>query len=74
LRLYADGVLQESIDSDHPRSNGIDITGSISNPQRLTIGDAFVLDAPFEGDLDDIRIFRIALTQQQIAAIGSLAK
>jgi hypothetical protein len=74
LRLYADGVLLKSIEPDNPRSNGIDVSGDISNPQRLTIGDAFVLDAPFGGDLDDIRIFRTALTQKQISAIGSLAK
>ena len=70
LRLYANGVLQKSIDPNHPRSNGTDLTGSISNPQRLTIGDAFVLDAPFEGDLDDIRIFRAALTDEQIIDLG----
>ena len=46
-------------------------TGSISNPQNLFIGDASRLDNPFQGELDDIRIFRFALTEQQIAYIAS---
>ncbi|MBL7186923.1 MAG: DUF1593 domain-containing protein [Phycisphaerae bacterium] len=45
----------------------------MSNPQRLTIGDAYLCDNPFAGDLDDIRIYLGALTDQQIADIASLA-
>ena len=69
LKLYANGVRQQAIDAT-AKSCGIDKTGSISNPQRLTIGDAYVLDAPFGGDLDDVRIFRSALTDEQIAILG----
>ena len=70
LKLYANGVLQQTIDPDNLSSNGIDRTGSISNPQRLTFGDAHLLDNPFAGDLDDLRIFRLALTDEQIAAMA----
>ena len=69
LKLYANGVLQESIDPEAPKSNGIDETGSITNPQRLTIGDAYVLDAPYMGDMDEVRIYRAALSNEQIAAL-----
>ncbi len=69
LKLYANGVRQQAIDQSE-KSGGVDKTGSISNPQRLTIGDAYVLDAPFGGELDDIRIFRCALTDEQIASLA----
>jgi len=70
LKLYADGVLLKSIEPGNFSSNGIDRTGNISNPQRLTIGDAYLCDNPTEGGLDDLRIFRLALTDEQIADLG----
>jgi len=72
LRLYANGMLQQSTNPDKPSTNGTDITGDISNPQRLTIGDAYLLDNPFPGDLDDLRIFRSVLTEKQIIDLASL--
>ena len=70
--LYANGILQESTNPEKQSMNGTDISGDISNPQRLTIGDAYLQDNPFPGDLDDIRIFRSVLTEQQIIDLASL--
>ncbi len=71
LKLYADGVLQKASRPDDPKFDGIDRTGSIANPQNLFIGDASRLDNPFIGEMDDIIIFRSALTDDQVANLAS---
>ena len=68
LRVYADGVLVGSI---------ADGTGSVSNPHPLWIGTNQVGDKPaalgfLNADMDDFRIFRTALTEQQIADIATI--
>jgi len=74
LRLYVDGVRQLSSRPDDPKYDGVDRTDSISNPQLFIIGDACRLDNPYQGGLDDVRLFRSVLTEQQIDAIGALTK
>lgn len=77
LRFYANGVLlapsvpEKSAGSKRSDRTGVDITGSIANPQRLTIGDANSLDNPYPGDLDDLRLYRSALTEAQIAELAA---
>lgn len=43
--------------------------GDISNPRELFIGDASRLDNPFGGEMDDIRLFRSTLDNNQVAAL-----
>ena len=68
LRVYADGELVGST---------FDGTGSVSNPHPLWIGTNRSDDRPagvgfYNGDLDDLRLFRKALTVAEIEAIGDL--
>ena len=70
LKLYFDGVLQPSIDPSSHHYDGVDRTGSISNPRELFIGDASRRDNPFKGELDDIRIDRSPLSMHQVAALS----
>ena len=74
LRLYVNGVLLPSTNPDSHHYDGIDRTGSISNPRELFIGDASRRDNPFKGDIDDIRIFRSALSMHQVAALAKRMK
>lgn len=55
LRLYADGVLQ---------GTASDLTGSISQPEPLYIGDAVMV-----GSIDDVQIFDTALSGDQVMAL-----
>ena len=55
---------------DNPKFDGVDRTGSIMNTRDLIIGDASMLDNPFIGELDDIKIFRTALTDDQVKLLG----
>jgi hypothetical protein len=73
LRLYADGVLLPPSNPGNPGNDGTHRTGSIANPRALYIGDASREDAPYQGDLDDLRLFRHALTDAQVAAIAAKA-
>jgi len=74
LKLYINGVLQPSTNPESRAYDGIDRTGSISNPRDLFIGDARRRDNPFKGELDDIRIYRSALTNNQVAALAKKLK
>ena len=74
LKLYVDGVLQPSFDPESHHYDGIDRTGSISNPRELFIGDASRRDNPFAGEMDDIRLYRSALTNNQVAALAKKLK
>jgi hypothetical protein len=71
LKLYANGELLLTSDPGNPAADGTDRTGGISNPRDLYLGDSSRADAPYHGALDDVRFFRRALTNQQIAAIAA---
>lgn len=71
LRAYVDGMEQKSVSPHDPSYDGVDRVGDISNPQNLFIGMASRLDNPFQGELDDIRIYRKALSPAQIARISA---
>jgi hypothetical protein len=58
--IYADGVLKGEVE---------DGSGSIANPVDLVIGDASRDDNFVPGDLDDIRFFRLVLTEAQIKEV-----
>lgn len=73
IRAYANGILQTSIKPNDPFYDGVDRVGNISNPQNLFIGDASRVDNPFKGEMDDIRIYKSALTPQQIINISEKA-
>ena len=73
IRAYVDGVQQKSIRPYDKYFDGVDRVGNISNPQNLFIGMASRLDNPFLGEIDDIRIYKSALTPQQIAKIAKEA-
>jgi hypothetical protein len=61
LAIYADGVLL---------GTAVDGSGDISNGEPLWIGESTdELNSAMSGDIDDIRIFDKALTEDEIAAI-----
>ncbi len=74
LRLYVNGELQESTDPGNNLFGGVDQTGSISNPRDLIIGDSSRLDNPLNGEISDIRIYRHALNESQIAETARLKR
>jgi hypothetical protein len=64
LAMYIDGVLMTS---------GTDNSGDISSGEEMRIGNTTVGNGrTCEADIDDVRIFPSALTEAEIAAIGSL--
>ncbi len=64
LAMYVDGALMVS---------GTDSSGDISNGEEMRIGNTTVGNGrTCEADIDDVRIFNVALTEDDIAAIGSL--
>lgn len=71
LRLYANGVVLPTSNPGNPGADGTDRTGSISNPRDLYLGDSSREDAPYHGGFDDLRFFRSALTDRQVAAIAA---
>lgn len=73
LRLYANGNPLPTSNPGNPGGDGTDLTGALSNPRPLFVGDSSREDAPFHGDLDDLRVFREALTPGQVAAIARRA-
>ncbi|MBN1302430.1 MAG: T9SS type A sorting domain-containing protein [Melioribacteraceae bacterium] len=46
-----------------------DISGNISNHQDLILGNSFANDTPFNGSLDDIKIFNYALSKEEVINI-----
>jgi len=61
MYIYADGVLQGEL---------VETSGDISSPgEHMYIGNSLRHNAPCEADLDDVRIFPSALTEDDIAAI-----
>ena len=70
LKLYANGVLLPPSNPGNPNNDGLDMTGDISNTVGLYIGDASREDAPFQGGMDDLRFYRAALTDEQVAALA----
>jgi hypothetical protein len=71
LRLFANGQLLATSSPGNPGQDGTDRSGSIANPRALVLGDSSREDAPFQGDLDDLRFFRSALTSAHVAAIAA---
>ncbi len=71
LKLYANGILLPTSNPGNPGNAGRVITGSIKNPRGLYIGDNSREDSPYQGDLDDLRFFRAALSNNQVAAIAT---
>ena len=70
LRVVVDGVEQESVEPDNVEDNGVDGAGSISNPGKpLILGDTGRIDNPWKGEMDDFRLFRKVLTEEEIANI-----
>jgi hypothetical protein len=64
ISIYADGVLQGS---------EADTSGDISSGEPMWIGESTdETDTAMSGDIDDVRIFDKALTEDEIAAIASL--
>jgi hypothetical protein len=63
LLLYADGILQGS---------AAETSGDISSGEDMRIGASTNDDSTMMGDIDDVRIFNVALTDADIAAIASL--
>ncbi len=64
LSMYIDGVLMTS---------GADSSGDISSGEEMRIGNTTVGNGrTCEADIDDVRIFPSALTENEIAAIASL--
>ena len=70
LRMYADGKRLLPTDPSKANVDGVDRTGDISNPQRLTIGDAYLSDNPFPGDMDDVRVYLGVLSDAEIAKLA----
>jgi len=62
LRLYADG---------NPVGTKTDNTGSISQTESMTIGNDFQRDSGFAGRIDDVALFRRALTPLEIKYLAS---
>ena len=59
-QIYVDGTLESA--AAYPYSNG-----SLASTYALSLGSYFVLDNwYFDGDIDEIRVWRTALTQDQI--------
>lgn len=59
LKLYVDGVLEETLNAPGLITDYDSVNG-------LGIGDKFELGQPFIGIIDDVRIWNVARTQQQI--------
>lgn len=61
LLLYIDGVLAGS-------DTNLDATGDLSNADNLSLGDGNESDDgdEFTGDIDEVKIFRLALTSDQV--------
>jgi hypothetical protein len=74
LKLYIDGRLQPSTDPQNDLFNGIDLTGDISNPRELVIGDSSRRDNSLPGELADIRIYRGALHESQVPGVARLRR
>ena len=72
LKVYFDGELQEPNEPDDEDYIGTDNTGSISNPRELVIGDSTRLDNALEGEMADVRIYREALSEEQIDELVKL--
>jgi hypothetical protein len=70
LRLYADGVAQPTLEPGNPAADGTDRTGTVANVRPLLLGGA-VRSAAWQGDFDDLRFFRAALSPAQIAALAA---
>jgi hypothetical protein len=62
LLIYADGILQ---------GTAPDNSGDISSGEPLRIGNCVSEHAPMMGDIDDVRIFDKALSEEEIAAVPS---
>ena len=62
MLVYADGVLL---------GTAADTSGDISNGEGMRIGASTNDDSTMTGDIDDVRIFDVALTEDEIAAIAS---
>jgi len=61
MYIYADGVLQGEL---------VETSGDISSPgEHMYIGNSLRNNAPCEADIDDVRIYDAALTEDVIAAI-----
>jgi hypothetical protein len=71
LKLFANGVLLPTSSPGNPAADGTDRTGSIANRRALYLGDSTRENAPYPGALDDLRFFRRALTDPQVAALAA---
>ena len=61
LRVYRNGGLAGSADESH--------VGSLANDDPLNIGNANHANQPYSGDIDDVRIYNVALSLEDAAAI-----
>jgi hypothetical protein len=79
LSLYCNGLSQTSLNPANQAINGTDRTGEMVTTRPLTIGwrDPSDPTAPFKtgfykGEIDDLRIFRKALSQAEVDELGAL--
>ncbi len=70
LKLYADGRLLTTDRPGNPAADGTDRSGSVANSHPLILGDSLRTNASYQGAFDDLRFFREALTDGQVAAIA----
>ena len=60
LKLYVNGALKGETD---------DLTGNIGQQDDLIIGNSSTLDMPFQGSIDDVRIYNYALSLSEIESL-----
>lgn len=60
IKLYHNGRMIEETD---------DISGDISNLETLLLGNSYLLNTPFDGALDEIKMFNYALNRDEILEI-----
>jgi hypothetical protein len=79
LRLYANGLSQPSLGPGNVAINGTDRSGAINTTQSLAVGrhppeddTSFPTTGHFQGEFDDLRIYRRVLTQAEIDELSLL--
>lgn len=72
IKLYINGVLESSTPFSGPIQAGDDPTGA-SQPKPLSIGSGESLEANFNGEIDDVRIYNYALTDRDVAKLSEQA-
>ena len=74
LKLYANGILQKTSSPGDTGKDGLETTGSVSNTREFLLGQTSRYDAPYQGKFDDLRLYRDALTDEQVVALATKAE